>query len=93
MNRKLPLLHVYRTPVRGAGMGWNRYDLPDDPRIIGAYARAFGRCVSFQWRRPDRWDWKPLRCLLGWHEWSPRIRIGHYLRMCRRCYVTQNLED
>jgi hypothetical protein len=93
MNEKMPLLHMYRTPVRGAGLGWNRYDLPVDHRIIGAYARAFGRCVSLQWCRPDRWDWKPLRCLLGAHEWSPVMRIGYYMRMCRQCYKIHRVEE
>lgn len=40
----------------------------------------FGR---LQVHQPDR-----TACM---HEWSPVMRIGIYMRMCRRCYVTQEV--
>lgn len=89
----LPRLHVYTPADKHPRVEWNRYFEGTPKQVtIGVGAVLFGRCYSLQWRRPDRWDWKPLRCRIGLHEWSPIMRIGSYLRMCRRCCKRQDID-
>ena len=48
-----PRITVYRPADTTPRFGWNRY-FAGTPRqvTIGAGFVAFGRCFSFQWRRP-----------------------------------------